>query len=158
MRKQLITEDKQLKPSEPERDWLDLEKCAQVELTSEDAAYPIESALLLTGNLEWRAGTPGKQTIRLCFDNPQHITHIHLSFEEHELPRTQEFVLNWSAVNGDSVHEIVRQQYNFSPPENTREREDFHVNLDALLMLELIIIPDISGGESRASLTRLRLA
>jgi hypothetical protein len=52
----------------------------------------------------------------------------------------------------------VRQQYNFSPPDMSRELEDYVVDLDRLTMLELSIIPDISGGGARASLAQLRLA
>jgi len=52
----------------------------------------------------------------------------------------------------------VRQQYNFSPPGMSRELEDYVVDLDGLTMLELSIIPDISGGGARASLAQLRLA
>ncbi len=48
--------------------------------------------------------------------------------------------------------------YNFSPPDNTRETEDYFVDLDGLAILELDIIPDISGGKARASLAQVRLA
>ena len=54
--------------------------------------------------------------------------------------------------------EQLRQQYNFSPPDNTREIEDYVVDLDGLTILELDIIPDISGGGARASLAQIRLA
>jgi hypothetical protein len=52
----------------------------------------------------------------------------------------------------------VRQQYTFSPPYSTEEREDYSVELDALTELELCIVPEISGGPARASLMQLRLA
>jgi hypothetical protein len=52
----------------------------------------------------------------------------------------------------------VRQQYNFSPPEAVREVEDYDVDLDGVTALELRIVPDISGGSTRASLAQLRLA
>jgi len=67
-------------------------------------------------------------------------------------------VLRWSPDGGESCREIVRQQYNFSPPDMSRELEDYIVDLDGLTMLELSIIPDISGGGARASLAQLRLA
>jgi hypothetical protein len=51
----------------------------------------------------------------------------------------------------------VRQQYNFSPPATTSEREDYPVDLDGVTTLELTIVPDISGGPARASLAQLRL-
>jgi len=139
-------------------DWLDLEQIAQVEITSEDDGHPIESALIENNDSGWRANESGKQTIRLVFDNQQKITRIQLLFEESERERTQEFVLRWSPVDGDASREIVRQQYNFSPPANTRELEDYTVNLDDVLLLEINITPDISGGNTLASLARLRLA
>jgi hypothetical protein len=74
------------------------------------------------------------------------------------LQRTQQFVLRWSSNGGRSYREIVRQQYNFSPPGTTREREDYAVDLDGVTTLELNIVPDISGGPARASLAQLRLA
>lgn len=67
-------------------------------------------------------------------------------------------MLRWSPGGGASYLEIVRQQYNFSPPDVNSELEDYEVDLDGVMMLELSIIPDISGGETRASLTQLRLA
>ena len=79
-------------------------------------------------------------------------------FHEGEQERTQEFVLRWSSDGGLSYREIVRQQYNFSPPDTTREVEDYTVSLDRVTALELSIVPDISGGDARASLARLQLA
>jgi hypothetical protein len=72
--------------------------------------------------------------------------------------RTQEYVLRWSADGGRSFREIVRQQWNFSPQGTTRETEDHHIELPAVTVLELSIIPDISGGNAVASLAQLRLA
>jgi hypothetical protein len=83
---------------------------------------------------------------------------IHLVFQENEQERTQEFVLRWSPDRGQSYREIVRQQYNFSPPDAALEVEDYDVDLDAVTGLELRIVPDISGGSTRASLAQLRLA
>jgi hypothetical protein len=105
----------------------------------------------------WRAEVPGNQTIRLIFDQPQSLKCIYLVFEESETGRTQEFVLRWSP-NGDSpLKEIVRQQWNFSPPESTREVEEYRVDLSNLTTLELFINPNIGGGVARASLKNLRL-
>ena len=158
MRKLITGESKQLQQSKRSSDWLDLEQLAQVEITSEDSEHPIESALIQNNASGWRANEPGKQTIRLVFDNPQNITRIQLLFEESKHERTQEFVLRWSPGDMDTSREIIRQQYNFSPAANTRELEDYTVNLDGVLILEINITPDISGGNARASLTRLRLA
>jgi len=138
--------------------WLNLDALAQVEVTSEDAANPIESGLLPGRESGWRAAQPGPQTVRLVFDQPQKIKRLHLEFHENEVARTQQFTLRWSSNGGHSYREIVRQQYNFSPPDTTNQHEDYPVDLDGVTNLELNIVPDISGGPARASLAQLRLA
>jgi len=141
-----------------EAGWLDLERLAQVEITSEEVDSPIESALVPGTGSGWRAAQPGEQTIRLRFDGPLRLRRIHLMFLEEERGRTQEFVLLWSSDGGQSYREIVRQQYNFSPPVSAPEVEDYEINLDGVTALELRILPDISGGSARASLAQLRVA
>ena len=138
--------------------WLDLNRSALVEVTSEENGYPIESALLEGKDHGWRAANPGPQTIRLIFDEPQKLRRIWLAFEDSENTRTQEFVLRWSSDTGHSFREIVRQQWNFSPPDSVRETEDYTIELTAVTALELVIVPDKSGGAARASLASLRLA
>ncbi len=101
---------------------------------------------------------PGLQTIRLVFDQPQKLKHISLVFEETETTRTQELVLQWSPDDGSSSKEIVRQQWNFSPPETTREVEEYQVELPNVTVLELIITPSMSGGAARASLKGMHLS
>jgi hypothetical protein len=139
-------------------DWLDLESLAEVEVTSEDVAHPIEAALLSRHGSGWCAATPGKQTIRLLFARPQRLRRICLSYVEPKNRRTQEYVLRWSADDGQSWREIVRQQWNFNPESAISETEDHHVDLAAVTTLELSITPDIGGGSAVASLARLRLA
>ncbi len=158
MRKRIIAPDEPIARPEPSVEWLDLERLATVELTSEDAAYPIESALTADGGPGWRAENSGQQIIRIVFDEPLNITRIHLLFKEEKHARTQEFVLRWKAENSEPGHEILRQQYNFSPPETTLETEDYELKLNGVVMLELNIIPDISDGPAHASLAQLRLA
>jgi hypothetical protein len=138
--------------------WLDVDRTAFVEVTSEENGYPIEFALLGVEELGWRAANSGTQTIRLIFDEPQKLRRIWLVFEESENTRTQEFVLRWSPDTGNSFREIVRQQWNFSSPGLVREIEDYAVELSAVTVLELIIVPDMSGGAARASLASLRLS
>jgi len=157
MRKRMIERDEQ-KVSKTEHHWLNLESLAQVEMTSEDEAHPIESAFASGFNSGWRAATSGKQTLRLLFDDPQRIEVIRLVFQEDGQERTQEFVLRWSPDGGESYHEITRQQYNFSKPDSTRELEDYCVDLNGVTALELSIIPDISGGGAHASLAEWRIA
>ena len=141
-----------------QEDWLDLERIATVEVTSEDKDFPIESSLSITPGQGWRAAEPGAQTIRLVFDEPQKLKHVSLVFEEKEMTRTQEFVLRASSSAAGPFREIVRQQWNFSAPTSTREIEEYSVELSDVAVLELTIVPDISGGAVRASLNSLRLA
>lgn len=157
MRKRIINQSPQ-DVSAANQQWLNLEALADVEVTSEDAAHPIESALIPGTGSGWRAEQPGQQTIRLLFHEPQRIKHMNLVFQETARERTQQFVLRWSSDRGRSYREIVRQQYNFSPPDTTGECESLTVDLDGLTTLELSIIPDLSGGPACASLAQLRLA
>lgn len=157
MRKRLITP-----PPETTRTrgggWLDVERAAVVEVTSEDKDFPVESAFVSGDSRGWRAAAPGSQTIRLIFDQPQRLKCVSLVFEENETQRTQEFVLQWSPDGGLSLKEIVRQQWTFSPPESTREIEEYQVDFLNVTLLELVIKPNISGGLARASLKNLRLS
>jgi hypothetical protein len=157
MRKRLITPSPAMVPP-PDDDCLDLDRVASVDVTSEEKDYGIEGALVSEEKRGWRAADSGTQTIRLLFDEPQRLRRISLLFEENKLKRTQEFVLRCSSDGGRSFREIVRQQWNFSPPETNRESEEFQVDLSDVAVLELIIVPDISGGTARASLTSLRLS
>jgi len=122
MRKRLITPIPKDAPA-PDEGWLDLDREAVVEVTSENKDYPVESALVSGETRGWRAADSGTQTIRLIFDEPQRLKRIALVFEEAEIERTQEFVLRWSGDGGRSFREVVRQQWNFSPPNTSREVE-----------------------------------
>jgi hypothetical protein len=157
MRKRVIAQLPQ--SSRPhDEDWLDLDRAASVEVTSEEKDYGIDSALVSGETQGWRAASPGTQTIRLLFDQPQRLRRISLVFEETETERTQEFVLRWSGDGGRSFREIVRQQWNFSPPNSIRQVEEYRVEISDVTILELVIVPDISRGAARASLKSLRLS
>jgi len=66
MRKRIITPVSQM-ASVPSQAWLDVESAAVVEVTSEDTAYPIESAVLLGQKQGWRAAKTGNS------DHPTHL-------------------------------------------------------------------------------------
>jgi hypothetical protein len=157
MRKRLISPTLETVRSRTEG-WLDVERAATVEITSEEKEFPVESAFTSGEAQGWRAAEAGPQTIRLVFDRPHELKRISLVFEESETTRTQEFVLRWSSDGGNSFREIVRQQWNFSPPETTREVEEYQVELSGITVLQLTIVPNISGGTARASLKSLRLS
>ena len=142
------------------------ESIALVEVTSEDPAYPVESALQGEGlqgvglqgeGLGWRAADAGPQRIRVVFAEPQTLRRISLVFEETARQRTQEFTLRASRYSEGPFVEIVRQQWTFSPPATIREAENYDVDLSEVAALELAITPEISGGSAHASLGSLRL-
>jgi hypothetical protein len=133
--------------------WLDLESLATFEISSEDPEHPIEYALR-EDQKSWRAAEDGEQTIRITFDSPQIISRIALWFEENNVARTQEFALLWRYSNGPNWREIVRQQFNFSPPNTTNQREEFNVSVKDVISIELRIVPAING-KGRASLREL---
>ena len=155
MRKRLTTPVPAVERTGRDR-MLDLTKTATVEVTSEEKDFPIESALDPGESKEgWRAAEAGIHTIRLIFDRPQTLNRISVVFEERETIRTQEFVLCWSPDREGTLREIVRQQWNFSPPYSTTEIEEYRVELCDVTVLEMTITPDIAGGLAQASLKSL---
>ena len=157
MRKKIVKQSPE-KESLAVQSGLDLVRLAQIELTSEDQAHPIEAAFASIDGTGWVAAEPGEQTIRLVFDEPQQIKRIKLLFREKEQARTQEFLLRWLPTGEKTYREIVRQQYNFSPPNSTEESEDYAADLDAVCALELRILPDISGKSAFASLAHMQVS
>jgi hypothetical protein len=144
------------RPFEPE--WLNLADGVgvHVQLSSEDPDRPIEDALLSTETAGWRAATTGPQTITLSWDVPIRLQRVRLVFEERSQARTQEFVLRAFTRDGD--REIVRQQFTFSPPHTTVEREEYIARIDEVERLQLEIVPAIDGGDVFATLKEWRTA
>jgi hypothetical protein len=140
-----------------EPQWLELERIAHVEASSEETGHPVVGALS-SGAAGWRASTPGEQVIRVAFRRPIHLHRVRLVFREATRERTQEFTLRWSSHRGETHREIVRQQFNFSPFGATGEIEDHWVDLPDVTGLELRVVPDVRGGDALASLAELRIA
>jgi hypothetical protein len=138
-------------------DWLGIETSAEAEVSSEDQAFPLESALGILPGPGWKAARPGVQTIRLLFDHPLSVRRIHLEFYEEHQERTQDFVLLWSDDGGNTYRELLRQQFNFNSAA-TREIEDYEVKLDKVSALELRIVPDLARREAVATLRRWQIA
>ncbi|HEY5706115.1 MAG TPA: hypothetical protein VIS96_11130 [Terrimicrobiaceae bacterium] len=148
LRKQILQE-----PVAIEKRGLDLASLARFEISSEDAGHPIDNALN-DDSRSWRAAEDGPQTIRINFDSPQTISRIVVIFEETDHSRTQEFVLSWRPFESSEWREVVRQQFNFSPPSTAIEREEYSVSVKDAIGVELRIVPNISGN-GRASLRAL---
>ena len=157
MRKRITGSRDCQRTGQADRQWLDLEQVATVEVTSEDPGFPIESVFASGDGPGWRASQPGEQQIRLIFDRPVSLHRIHLRFHETGADRTQEFVLRWAPAEGAPATEIVRQQWNFSPQGATTEVEDYAVDLESVSVLELVIQPGLGRGQAVAVLQSWRV-
>jgi hypothetical protein len=138
----------------------DIATLATVFVTSEAVDFPIDHAFDLQrgpGASRWVAGELGEQTITLVFDTPQTIRTISLEIEEREVSRTQELHLSVLYDGTQRYQELLRQEYHFSPPGTTFEREEWAVTAVGITHLQLVIKPDKGGKSSRATLTSLAL-
>jgi len=158
MRKQILGSD----PAAPvsSHDELDVASLATVMITSESPEHPVENAFdghRGPGASRWIAATPGEQTLILAFDVPQRIGRVLVEVEETQDSRTQELQLAVPRDGGRGYQELVRQEFNFSPPNTTLEREDWAIAGEAITHLRLWIKPDKGGRPCRATLTSLAL-
>jgi hypothetical protein len=134
---------------------------ATVQVTSEETAHPIDHAFDQNrgpGGSRWIAGGPGQQSVTLLFDHPQTIRQIGVEVEELVDSRTQELAVLVSSDGGRTYRELVRQEFNFSPPDTSFERELWSISADAVTHLRLEIKPDKGGRIGRATLTSLAVA
>ncbi len=139
---------------------IDIAAVATVLVTSEDPAHPVDHAFdghRGPGGTRWVAGEPGEQTLILAFDAPQAIRRVALEVEEPEVARTQELQVAVSTDGGRTYRDVLRQEYNFSPPGTTFEREDWSVPAEGATHLRLVIRPDKGGQTGRATITSLVL-
>lgn len=160
MRKKIIRKQEAALPSAPVREKLDIAGIATVLLTSESPEFPIENAFdeqTGPGGTRWIAPDPGDQVLILQFDMPQTIHEILLEAEDLEVSRTQVWELSLSSDGGRSYREIVRQEYNFSPPGTTFEREIWSVPAKGVTHLRVGIKPDKAGKPCHATLISLAL-
>jgi hypothetical protein len=91
----------------------------------------------------------------LAWREPIRLSRIRLVFEEQAQSRTQEFVLRAFTLTGE--REIVRQQFTFSPPTTSVQREEYATNLEGVMRLELTIVPAIDGREAVAAVKEWRV-
>jgi hypothetical protein len=133
---------------------------ATVWVTSEAAEAPIDHVFDRhggPGGSRWVAAGPGEQRLILAFDTPQTLRMISLEVEEPEVSRTQVLHVSVSADGGQTYQELRRQEYTFSPPGTTFEREEWAVTVEGATHLQLVITPDKGGSPCRATLTSLAL-
>jgi hypothetical protein len=144
----------------PEPGEIDIVATATVLVTSEDPAHPIEHVFdhqRGPGGSRWVASEPGEQTLILAFDTPQTLHQIIVEVEEPDVSRTQELRLSMSHDGGQTYREWRRQDYTFSPPVTTFEREAWVVRAEGVTHLHLWLKPDKGGKPCQATLTALVL-
>jgi len=133
---------------------------ATVHVTSEQSDHPIDNAFdgrRGPGGSRWIAEGPGEQTVMLLFDRPQAIQRVGVEIEEPAVSRTQELSISLSSDGGRTFRELVRQEFTFSPPGTSFEREVWSASAEAVTHLRLDIRPDKGGRIGRATLTSLTL-
>jgi len=140
---------------------LDIPTIATVIITSEEADHPIEHVFDSQrgpGTSRWRAAGPGEQCLIINFDMPQMLHHLMLDIEEPDVTRTQELLISVSSDGGRTYRDVVRQEYNFSPPGTTYEQETWELNTDRVTHLAIRITPDKGSRAGLATLTSVMLA
>ena len=158
LRKHLLTDSPVEQVAEPGEK--DIAALATVWVTSEAADYPIDNAFDShrgPGGSRWVAGTPGPQRLLLAFDAPQPLRLLRLEVEEQNMSRTQEIQVAISRDGGHTYQTLLRQEYTFSPPGTTFEREDWAIPAESVTHLQLVITPDKGGAPCHATLTTLAL-
>lgn len=138
----------------------DIAATATVWVPSEAADAPIDHVFDRCrgpGGSRWVAARPGDQLVILAFDTPQTIHTISLEVEEPAVSRTQVLHVSVSCDGSQSYQELRRQEYTFSPPGTTFEREVWEVTVEGVTHLRLMITPDTGGHPCRATLTSLAL-
>ena len=133
---------------------------ATVMVTSEMSEHPIDHIFDChrgPRSTKWVAGEAGDQSVILVFDTPRNLRKVSLEIEETDVERTQELTLAISHDGGKTYREVFRQEYNFSPPGTTFEREEWAIPAEGVTHLQLVITPDKGGAPCHATLTTLAL-
>src|ERR671923_1923570 len=131
LRKHLFTDHPAELVAEPGEK--DIAALATVGVTSEAAEYPIDNAFDShrgPGGSRWVAGAPGPQRLLLTFDAPQTLRLLRLEVEERDVSRTQEIEVAISRDGGHTYQTLLRQEYTFSPPGTTFEREVWSIPVE----------------------------
>ena len=151
-------------PTDPrtgdEAEGMYIPELATVLVTSEAAEHPVDCLFDGhdgPGGTRWVAAVDGEQELILAFDTPQTIREVGLETEELQASRTQVLTLALSQNGGRTYREILRQEFNFSPPGTIFERERWTVPATMVSHLRVTIQPDKGGKLGRASLTSLTI-
>jgi hypothetical protein len=97
-------------------------------------------------------------TVLVSSEDPRHpIDHVFDGQRGPGASRWQEMTVSISQDGGQTYRELIRQEYNFSPPGTTLEHEEWAIKADAISHLQLRIKPDKGGKAGRATLTTFAL-
>ena len=139
---------------------VDIANCATIAYSSENPAHPVEYMFDRHRGTEatrWiSARLDVTEQIVLEFDKPQNISKLVYEVEERMRERTQEVRAEVSEDEGRTYHQVLVQEFNFSPAGATYQREEQRLNLHQVSHLRLTIVPNKSG-HGTATLTSLRL-
>jgi hypothetical protein len=141
-------------------DTKDIAALATVLVTSESPDHPVDHLFdgrNGRGGTRWIASAAGEQTLILAFDTPQTIREVTLEAEELQTSRTQVLTLALSRDGGRSYREVLRQEFVFSPPGTTFERENWRVPAEGVTHVRVVIQPDKGGAPHRATMTSLTI-
>jgi hypothetical protein len=142
----------------PRADVKDIPALATVFVTSEAPGHPVDYLFDASGGpggTRWMAGADGEQTLVLAFDAPQTIRAIGIEAEEPSATRTNVLVISLSGDGGRTYQERIRQEFNFSQPGTTFEREEWAVPAERITHVRVVIQPDKGHAPHRATLTSL---
>ena len=160
LRKHIVSNPPQAAAIGTEPAGLHIPALATVLVTSESGDHPVDHLFdgrNGPGGTRWVASADGEQTLVLAFDTPQTIREVGLEVEEPSASRTQVLTLSLSQDGGRTYREVVRQEFNFSPPGTTFEREVWNVPAGRVTHLRIAIKPEKGGAPHRATLTSLTI-
>ncbi len=159
LRKQIIRDVPRAEAAS-KADAKDIASIATVLVTSELPDHPVDhlfDARDGRGGTRWVAAADGEQAVIVAFDTPQAIREVSLEVEELDTSRTQALVLSLSRDGGRTYREVLRQEFTFSPPGTTFERESWTVPAEGVTHVRVVIQPDKGNAPRRATLTSLTI-
>jgi len=158
MRKRLMSERVSHCAGRPHE--IDVASLATFRYSSESPLHPLEHLIdgrCGSGGTRWTgAHADSIEYIELEFEPPQEISRLIYEVEECHVARTQQVCVEVSVDHGRVYHEVLRQDYNFSPKGATFQHEELTLEPRPLTHVRLTIVPN-KDGSGIATLTSLQL-
>jgi F5/8 type C domain len=158
MHKRLMSDQVSRSPERPGE--LDVASLATFGYSSEDPDHPLEHLIDGRGGpggTRWASARHNTtERIELEFEPAQRISRLVYEAEELRVERTQEVRVEISTDHGRTYHQLLMQDYTFSPRGATFQHEELRLELDPITNLNLTIVPN-KAGSGTATLTALRL-